>query len=90
MVTEFVARAVRVGDDEVQVRYEERKFVVSAVPDDYVALFLRLFEYFGVIDTGVHYMPALDMSFVLLAFLYRHLGFVYVVDGRETLDTRFD
>ena len=85
MVAQLVPGAVRVDDDEVERRLDERRVVVAAVPEDHVGLGLRLREDRRVVDAGEDEVPLGEMRLVLLALLDRRVGGGEVVVVSEAL-----
>ena len=86
VVAELVARPVRVDDDDVEVRPDERRVVVAAVPDDHVGLLLGRLEDRRVVDAGEDEVALGEVRLVLLALLDRAVGRVEVLVAREALD----
>ena len=85
VVAELVPRPVRVADDDVQVRLDERRVVVAAVPDDHVRLLLGPREDGGVVDPGEDEVPLGQVRLVLLALLDRAVRGVEVLVALEAL-----
>src|SRR5712691_4618216 len=86
IVRELVTWAERIRDDDEQVRAEERRIVVPAVPKEDLRLLLRLAEDLFVVYAGVDDSPLVDVGLVLFAFLDRGLVFVEVLVRRKALD----
>ena len=85
MVAQLVARPVRVDDDDVDVRLDERRVVVASVPEDDVGLLLRLIEDLRVVDAGKDQISLGDVRLVLLALLDRRVGRLEVLVALEAL-----
>ncbi len=79
VVAKLVARPVRVDDDEVQVRPDERRVVVAAVPDDHVCLLLGRLQDRRVVDPREDEVALGEVGLVLLALLDRAVGGVEVL-----------
>ena len=71
MVAELVARPVRVDDDEVKVRPDERRVVVATVPDDDVCFLLGRLQDRRVVDPREDEVALGEVRLVLLALLDR-------------------
>ena len=67
IVCQLVSRAMRIEDNDVEIGTIERRVVVSAVPQDNIALLLRLAQDFLVVHTGVNRGAFHDVRFVFLA-----------------------
>ena len=85
VVAQLVARPVRVDDDDVDVRLDERRVVVAAVPEDHVGLLLGAVEDRPVVDPGEDEVALGQVGLVLLAFLDRRVGGVEVLVALEAL-----
>ncbi len=81
-----MASPVRVGQGDHEVRHVEGEVVVAAVPEYYIRFLLRGLEDLAVVDAGVHDDAAVDVGFVLLAFLDGALMQVEVIVCSEALD----
>ena len=86
VVARLVPRPVRVDDDEVQVRPDERRVVVAAVPEDHVGLLLGRVEDRRVVDPGEDDVALGQVRLVLLALLDRAVVGGEVLVAAEALD----
>ena len=86
VVAQLVTGAVRIEDDDVQGRLDERRVVVAAVPEDHVGLLLGGVEDRRVVDAGEDEVALVQVRLVLLALLDRTIGSVEVGVAREPLD----
>ena len=85
VVRRLVPRPQRIRDDDAHGRPVEREVVVPAVPEQDVALRLRLRQDVGVVDAGVDDRAGRDVRLVLLALLDRGLVAVEVLERRVAL-----
>jgi hypothetical protein len=85
VVGALVAGAVRVSDDNLQVRNVEGEVVVAAIPQDDVDFFFGGAQDFLVIDTGIDDHAVIDVRFVLFALFDGAFVLVQVVVVREAL-----
>ena len=82
----LVPRPEGIGHGDVEIRPVERQVVVPAVPEQDIALPLRLLEDRAVVDARVDDRAGVDVRLVLLALLDRHPGPVEVLQRLEALD----
>jgi hypothetical protein len=85
MVGGFMAGPQGVDEDDVQVRADEGKVVVAAVPKNHVRFRLGQGKYLGVVDAGVDHVAVAQVWFVLFALLDGAPRGVEIVPGGETL-----
>ena len=85
VVAKLVTGAVRVDDDDVDVRLDERRVVVAAVPENDVCLPLGEAENLLVIDPGEDEVPLGEVRLVLLPLFDRGVGGVEVFVALESL-----
>ena len=86
VVAQLVSRPVRVDDDDVNVRLDERRVVVAAVPDDDVGFLLGGLEDRCVVDAGEDEVALGEVRLVLLALLDRAVGVLEILVALEALD----
>ena len=86
VVAQLVAGTMRIDDDDVEIRFDEGRVVVTAVPEDYVCLALGGPEDSLVVDAGEHQVPFGEMGLVLLALLDGGVGGVEILVALEALD----
>jgi hypothetical protein len=86
LVGDRTVGAERIDENDVEVRAQERKVVVAAVPQQDVRFRLGRRENGGVIDAGEDQRAGADVRLVLLPFLHRAVGVGEVVEGGKSLD----
>ena len=84
-IRKLVPWTMRVGDADPQVRFIERRIVVTAVPDDDVSLLLSLGQDRPVIYASVDDDAVRDVGFVLFALLDRAVLILEIFIAGETL-----
>jgi len=85
VVAQLVARPVRIGHHDVEVRPDEREVVVAAVPEDHARLLLGAVEDPLVVHSGEDHVAPGDVGLVLLALLDGAVLIVHVAHAREAL-----
>src|SRR5205085_7223872 len=69
VVPQLVSGTMWIDDDDVQIRFDERRVVVAAVPEDDIRLALGCTQDALVVDPGEDEVPLRDVRLVLLALL---------------------
>ena len=77
---------MRIDDDDVQGRIDERRVVVAAVPEDHIGLLFGGTQNALVVDPGEDEVSFGEVRLVLLALLDRRVGCVEVLVSLEPLD----
>jgi len=80
-----MARPVRIGNRNVDVRFVERQIIVAPVPQYTIGLLLGGVQYLLIIHPREDNRAIFDMGFVLFSLLDGAFLFVHVLDGTEPL-----
>ena len=89
VIAQLVARAVRIDDDDVQVRLDERRVVVATVPENHVGFLFRRAQDLLVVDAREDEVALGEVRLVLLALLDRRIGRLEILVVLEPLHRLF-
>ncbi len=86
VISIFMSRAVRVRDNDLQIRDIKGEVIITAVPQDNVRFLFRLAEDLFIIHAGIDEHAIVDVRLVFLTLFDRGLMLVEVIIIGEALD----